>query len=459
MKKLLFPLLILFVFQISSAQPFQTSIKYENKTRKFIVYLPQDYQPGESLPLVINMHAFLGSAAGQMNYTKYNRLADSARCIVVYPNGIGGRWNSGTFFGISSNIDDVGFIGRLIDYMDLLYNIDTRMVYATGFSAGGFMSYKLACEIPNRITAIAPVAASMVPEGNFDNCFPNRSVPVLAVNSVNDPITQYNGFVSVTPIENVIGLWSEINNCFGQPDTIQVPNINASDNSTVKRITYQNCDASLEFLKQFNAGHTWPGANPTFILGNTNQDISATNESWNFFKNNIISEEIYCDEPSNLSFEIQEEEIILSWNAIDGAAEYTLFGILPNGENIYVENILNNSIGIPITQTGSFVWAVSSDCESGHVNWSSLQTNSITGRIAANINIEIFPNPSSNIVTFNTPSYLIGADYYILNSFGLIKEKGVISDISTQINIQDWANGWHTLRIPSQNIRRNFFKL
>jgi polyhydroxybutyrate depolymerase len=453
----LFLLSFLFI-AVTYAQPKEASFKFQNKTRTFIIYTPPNFQPEENLPLVINMHPFVGSAAGQMNYTKYNRLADTARCIVVYPNGLGGRWNSGTFFGISSNVDDVGFLARLIDYMTIFYRIDTKRVYSTGYSAGGFMSYKLACELTNRIAAIAPVAASMVPEGNFDNCYPSRPFPILAINSVNDPVTMYNGFASVTPIDDVMELWQQINGCDVQPNVEAVPNSVQNDGSTVERITYQNCENSeLILLKQYGAGHTWPGAVNTFIVGNTNQDISANAESWNFFKRHSIPDELLCDEPVNLVYSNEDVVLNLSWSPVSGAEFYTLFGQWPNGEIFYFENISSNSIQIPIQQEGVFKWAVSAECSSGHVNWSEIKESTVTGRIAAST-LQVYPNPASSEINLVLSHENANSNYVIVDVFGAIKLAGQFNAQQERIQIGSLPSGWYTLSILNHSQKANFYK-
>ena len=48
----------------------------------------------------------------------------------------------------------------LIDYMVNNYSVDKQRIYACGLSNGGFMSYYLACNLPNKIAAIASVAGS-----------------------------------------------------------------------------------------------------------------------------------------------------------------------------------------------------------------------------------------------------------------------------------------------------------
>jgi len=82
---------------------------------------------------------------------------------MVYPNGTkdGSNqpfWNAGISSGL---VNDIAFLSALIDSLDLTYNINLNRVYSTGMSNGGFMSHTLACELSNRITAIASVTGSV----------------------------------------------------------------------------------------------------------------------------------------------------------------------------------------------------------------------------------------------------------------------------------------------------------
>ena len=68
---------------------------------------------------------------------------------MVYPQGSGfvSSWNVFTWW-VFSLYDDVAFTSAMIADIDTNadYNIDLDRVYATGFSNGGYMSYRLACD-------------------------------------------------------------------------------------------------------------------------------------------------------------------------------------------------------------------------------------------------------------------------------------------------------------------------
>jgi hypothetical protein len=83
--------------------------------------------------------------------------------------------------------------------------------------------------------------------------------------------------------------WVDQNNCHGDTIIIELPDVNPNDGSTVTRIDYTGCDDNTEvlFYRINNGGHGWPGGSPSFpFIGNTNYDINASSEIWNFFKRN-----------------------------------------------------------------------------------------------------------------------------------------------------------------------------
>ncbi len=108
----------------------------------------------------------------------FNKLADKDGFIMVYPDGIELNWNDGRMDEEANdrahreNIDDVGFISALIDSMIKDYNINPKQVYVTGISNGAIMSYRLACELSHKITAIAPVDGN-IPVMLYPDCLPS----------------------------------------------------------------------------------------------------------------------------------------------------------------------------------------------------------------------------------------------------------------------------------------------
>jgi polyhydroxybutyrate depolymerase len=265
-------------------------------TREYLLYVPAAYTGSTAVPLVFNLHGYTSSNLEQLFYADFRPIADTANFLIVLPNGTidaqGNRfWN--TFLG-NSNVDDVGFIRDLLNSLQATYNIDANRVYSTGMSNGGFMSYSLACELNDRITAIASVTGTMI-QSKLNACNPARPVPVMQIHGTADNTVPYNGapastFVSIPVLVNT---WAGFNNCNPTPDIIQVPNTSTTDGCTAERHLYTGGDqgSTVEFYKVIGGGHTWPGS--AFNIGVTNQDFSASKEIWRFFSQyqlNLLSE-------------------------------------------------------------------------------------------------------------------------------------------------------------------------
>jgi polyhydroxybutyrate depolymerase len=269
------------------ALPAQTNgtIQYDGLTRDYIVYLPPSFSPSVPVPLVFVLHGFTQSAASIMNVTGFNALSDANGFVVAYPNGVGNAWNTNSGFPGGSTADDIGFIGALIDTLHLLYNIDTTRVYSCGFSAGGYMSHRLACESQRCFAAVASVSGTMS-NNAFNDCNPIESTPVLQIHGTSDLVVFYNGGFGGKSVDDVIGKWVGVNGCQATPAVTMIPDINTNDGSTVEKYEHSPCSTGSTVLlyKVNGGGHQWPGTQAAAGgIGNINQDISATQEIWNFF--------------------------------------------------------------------------------------------------------------------------------------------------------------------------------
>ncbi len=255
---------------------------HDGINRNYRLRLPANHDKNVSIPLVFNLHGFTSNAVQQEAYSGMNAVADTARFAVCYPNGIGNAWNVGWNFG--STADDVGFISAMIDRFHMEYGIDKSRVYACGMSNGGFMSYQLACQLNDRIAAIASVTGSMVQQA-VDKCTPGKAVPVMEIHGTADGTVSYNGTANVSvAIPQILKFWQQNNGCDKDPVVEMVANTNIADNTTSEKWTYTNCtdDKKLIHYKITNGEHTWPGA--SLIIGKTSQDFKASVEIWNFFK-------------------------------------------------------------------------------------------------------------------------------------------------------------------------------
>lgn len=262
------------------------NLEFEGEERNYMVVVPKDYVDDEEFPLIIYLHSYGWTAQKGMDYTLIHQAADTFGFLVAFPSA-SYNWNSG--IGErggwpTSNVDDVEFINTLIDTLSDSYNIDLERIFAAGYSNGGFMAYRLACQLSERIAAIASVGG-LLSEETLAECNPSRPVPILHIHGTNDTWVPMEGGAGWQSVEQTLGYWIEFNRCENS-SSINLEDLDPSDDCTVELISYSGCadDGEVVYYKIIEGGHTWPGAGSTgYPAGNTNQDINASLEILNFF--------------------------------------------------------------------------------------------------------------------------------------------------------------------------------
>ena len=352
-------LLLGFTFSSFAQQTINASITHDGIQRDYILYIPELYDGSSAVPLVLNFHGYGSNANEQMFYGDFRDIADTEGFLLVHPEGttfIGNQfWNVG-FPGISSTIDDVGFTEALIDELATLYTIDLERVYATGMSNGGFMSFLLACQLSEKIAAVASVTGSMT-QDTFNDCNAQLPTPVLQIHGTEDDVVLYNGNTLSIPIADVISYWVDYNNCETTPTTTTFPDIDPSDGSTIEHSVYEDGDNGIttEHMKVIGGGHTWPGS--VINTGGTNQDIDASMEIWLFFSRFDINGPLSTDDFENNQVTIYpnptQSKINLSLNYAK-EVHYKLFS--PLGKQLMTGTITSSNQEIDISHLPSNIY-------------------------------------------------------------------------------------------------------
>jgi polyhydroxybutyrate depolymerase len=285
MKTLATLLLLTFGF-LSFAQTGTTisnSFTHNGVSREYKLYVPASYDGTNEFPLVFNLHGYTSNMDQQIAYGDFRPIADTANFLVVHPNGTvdgGGNrfWNAFATPGV----DDIGFLSILIDTINNGYNLNLNRVYSCGMSNGGYMSYELACQLGNRIAAVASVTGTMA-TSRMTACSAPKPTPIMQIHGTADPTVSYNGSAGNESIPDVVDYWVSQTNCNPTANITNVPDNDPNDGCTAEHYVYTGGDqgSTVELFKILGGGHTWPGA--PVDIGVTNHDFDASIEIWRFF--------------------------------------------------------------------------------------------------------------------------------------------------------------------------------
>ncbi len=339
-----------------NAQISTGTIMWDGIERDYILQIPTGYVEGEEIPLVFNFHGFGSNAIQQQFYAGMTPLSNSEKFAVCYPNGVDAAWNVGWSFG--SQADDVGFVGAMIDKFSADYSINKQKIYSCGMSNGGFFSYVLACEMGDRIAAIASVTGGMVDE-YVPNCNPDRKIPVMQIHGTADDVVAYNGTEGVSiPVETLMNIWTDSYTCTTPGDTTVIADINTADQTTAIRIDYIDCQDDLEvvFYKIDGGGHTWPGA--AIDVGITNRDFVASEVIWEFFNRFENPVNTSTTDLSVLDITLSPNPVadILFVEGIDAFANIQVYNM--QGHKVINQKIQNGQLAVADLEAGIYILKV-----------------------------------------------------------------------------------------------------
>ncbi len=271
-------------------------VKTVDGVREFIIYSPV-HDCTRAIPAVLVFHAGFGTASGAEDVSPFQAEANKAGSWIVYPNGIDRKWNDGRVGDdgkSASNVDDVGFVNRILDLLSASERVDMKRIYSTGHSNGGTLSLLLICKLSHRLAAVATNGAAL-PEGTSNTCKPSRPVPLLMANGTDDNFMLYGGgegkFLEGQrlSVDATANIFARVNSCGGVRN-VDMPNIDKRDEATSTRHVRSGCMAGAEVqnIEIIGGGHTWPGSKGSRFrilgTGNLTMDFSMSAEAMKFFK-------------------------------------------------------------------------------------------------------------------------------------------------------------------------------
>ena len=276
-------------------------------TRSYRRFIPSSYDPDEPIPVVLNFHGLSGSPEAQVLLSQLEPVAEAEGFVLVHPQGTVAASLGATFWnnepGASSlddptlKVDDVAFVEQMLDQLQSDLCVDLRLIYSTGMSNGGMFTSRLACDLSERLAAVATVAGVLHP----DDCDPTRPIPLLHIHGTADTIVPFDVGPSILGDEIMDALtgsirsipdqvddWSDAYDCSATPTVVAV-------SDTVERREYRECDdgGAVDFYVVTDGGHTWPGVDLApgleAVLGVTTLDIDGAAVVWDWFERHPLT--------------------------------------------------------------------------------------------------------------------------------------------------------------------------
>jgi polyhydroxybutyrate depolymerase len=250
----------------------------------------------DRLPLLVELHGRGIDPVRFDQLTGFGALADEYGFALALPSAVGEIWNDGRNPAAKGNgrLDDVGYLAAVIDDALARLPIDGRRIYVVGMSNGATMAGRLACELADRIAAIAQVAGTAA-VGVAAGSHPSCPVPVLNIHGSADDYAPYEGgirhslrgraiirrsFGAAVGIDEWARFWVAANGAIGDPTITVLP-----PDTTVRAWQGRSPASDVVFYRIDGGGHTWPGGRwwmPTFLFGRTCRTFDATMVSWEF---------------------------------------------------------------------------------------------------------------------------------------------------------------------------------
>lgn len=248
---------------------------------------------GNGAPLLFVLHGRGGSGASMVETTGFNELAAAAGAVVVYPDGMSGQWNYLAGLGGNDGANDPKFLETLAGEIAGLYPIDPKRVYVAGYSNGGFMAQRLACEPDSPFAGFASIAAAGF-GGMPELCREPAPLSLMLVNGTSDSVVPWSGRTGViegrelllsASVPQTFAFWANHAGCGGASERRRIP-LAGPTPERVEILSVTDCPAESEVVLYAVVGgrHDWPRLDGPGSAQAGSVGFDASAEVWKFFE-------------------------------------------------------------------------------------------------------------------------------------------------------------------------------
>lgn len=174
------------------------TLTHSQRRRTYTLVRSRHLRADAALVMVLHGTLQTGDSIREFAAGAFDSLVESGGAIVAYPDAVQREWNGArkaTMLACNvKNIDDVGFLGALVDEVSSAWSIDRHQVYAVGFSLGGQMTIRLLHDAPELLAGAALIASNQPAAENLTTSSrPPLAVRVVLIHGTDDPLAPYSG--------------------------------------------------------------------------------------------------------------------------------------------------------------------------------------------------------------------------------------------------------------------------
>lgn len=244
-------------------------------------------------PTVIVLHGGRGTGGRIRRTLGLDELAIGSGAVMVYPDGIDGHWNR--LRPPDTGPDDPAFLQALVNKLVADGISDRRRIYLVGFSSGGMLALRMACEHADSIAGVGAIGAAL-PAEVAPTCKPARPIPTILVNGTADPLVPFQGGKDnlsddkgeLASAEATLAPFVAAAGCGTARTSSPLPDRDPKDGSRVTIERFSGCKVPVELVRVDGGGHTIPGrptvSNRGVPVGAQNNDFDAGRLVFDFFK-------------------------------------------------------------------------------------------------------------------------------------------------------------------------------
>ena len=244
-------------------------------------------------PTVIVLHGGRGTGGRIRRILGLDELAIGSGAVMVYPDGIDGHWNR--LRPPDTGPDDAAFLQALVNKLVAEGISDRRRIYLVGFSSGGMLALRTACDHADLIAGVGAIGAAL-PAEVAATCKPSRPIPTILVNGTADPLVPFLGGKAnltddkgeLASTEATLAPFAQAAGCTTARTASALPDRDPNDGSRVAVERFNGCKVPVELIRVDGGGHTIPGrptvSNRGVPVGAQNNDFDAGRQVFEFFR-------------------------------------------------------------------------------------------------------------------------------------------------------------------------------